>query len=964
MSAREIHSIEFTDAKRDALVYISDLPSHIDDDVQLARLVRNRLENFLLITPISIVCYSKLGAGLMRVRDNQIKARLIQDIKKIVLNPPIDASMVSFNATIQLVSFVVIENTNENRKISFPKPEEILIRWIKIYKESKPYSCDLVNIQFPNIYRVISLSFDDLSGTLSKTDFSINDLVAHVYVGADCSYFENLPKSMTREHLQEAICKSIGVENRSLVYIEVNKQTKNACILASDQARKWSAKSFLYLNGKPISRKEYLICRLLVHPISKIYNNDEILNHTMFRGKAKLIEQQGENLVLEILDKEIFENCLTLSILSIENKPELKMEIYVPFTNREDCEINIKTWYRYEMTRYKPDIMQFIADLNHSIFRYKWNADAWLQEYQNRTEHLHLEHKSSLLSDQSRRLLQMTVMLNTIGTILKKSYLINNKQVALNLDPKLKTIVYNHESLLEYGSAAKLTVTPYKETNVEVVNEDCVILYENCCKRYKKPLLLNMADAIIPGGGYITGDGTQEGNLFQRSDYFRSLDVGLDHIQEKQPERFYCSHDGQILSLSDHTKMYPIDEYGAIYTSGLTFFRKSSNNGYQYMDKPLKNVYVLGMPAYSSPKLDGNFLSPKYAVGLRKKIENIFSIAYYHKHDCLILSALGCGAFRNPPNHVSKLFRSVIEQYAGFFQTIIFSIIDDHNTGQKHNLRGNFKIFHDELHGLIVRPMLPFAQPNTICGPYRTSSDGSMIFDVRIFDLHPCQFGAICNEFYDSKHVQNYSHPPLCKQWCLTGTCTQMNEIVHMFSFIHRYPCRYGAQCKDINNEKHIQEYEHPFYCSNGGYCQDTSSDHEKAYRHLPMCEDSQRCLKYQEHITNHIEKFRHCIPNCEYENSCVHLHEREHYENYKHPFPFPCLITPYRCPLYQQFTMAKEKQHLSSEIRQHCLNFTHVCPLGRNCTNNDPSHLETSIHVLEDGELSNKERFRFLFDP
>ncbi|CAF4655711.1 unnamed protein product, partial [Rotaria magnacalcarata] len=90
-----------------------------------------------------------------------------------------------------------------------------------------------------------------------------------------------------------------------------------------------------------------------------------------------------------------------------------------------------------------------------------------------------------------------------------------------------------------------------------------------------------------------------------------------------------------------------------------------------------------------------------YAVGMRKKLENLLSIAHYHQHDCLILSALGCGAFRNPPDHIAKLFRSVIEQYAGFFQTIIFAIIDDHNSGQRHNPEGNFKSFKDELDGQI-----------------------------------------------------------------------------------------------------------------------------------------------------------------------------------------------------------------------------------------------------------------------
>jgi hypothetical protein len=41
-------------------------------------------------------------------------------------------------------------------------------------------------------------------------------------------------------------------------------------------------------------------------------------------------------------------------------------------------------------------------------------------------------------------------------------------------------------------------------------------------------------------------------------------------------------------------------------------------------------------------------LTSKYSIGTRKKIENIFDLAHQHKHDCLVLSAFGCIAFRNP----------------------------------------------------------------------------------------------------------------------------------------------------------------------------------------------------------------------------------------------------------------------------------------------------------------------------
>ncbi|CAF1213086.1 unnamed protein product [Rotaria magnacalcarata] len=455
-----------------------------------------------------------------------------------------------------------------------------------------------------------------------------------------------------------------------------------------------------------------------------------------------------------------------------------------------------------------------------------------------------------------------------------------------------------------------------------------------------------MASATSPGGGYRKGDGAQEENLFRRSDYFRSLDIDLDSVQDEIPERFYCSNDGQMRSLVDLTTMYPIDEYGAIYTSGLTFFRKSEDKGYEYMEKPLEGVHALAVAAYRNPKLDGNLLSPKYAVGMRKKLENLLSIAHYYQHDCLILSALGCGAFRNPPDHVAKLFRSVIEQYAGFFQTIIFAIIDDHNSGQRHNPEGNFKSFKDELDGQIFKPILPLNHPDTIVGPYRFLSDGSTVKDVTILDLDPCQYGAKCNALYDPKHTENYSHPPLCKERSLKGTCTKHNDSIHMSSFIHRHPCKFGAQCKDIDNSKHNQEYEHPSFCPNGSKCEDTGDDHEKAYRHLPACEFFQKCLQYQKHVTSHCEKFRHYMPRCDHGSYCVNFHERQHIENYKHPFPNPCPFTPYHCSFHEQFILEKNPRSLSDEINQHCLNFAHVCGFGRSCTDKDVLHWEKYIHV------------------
>lgn len=80
------------------------------------------------------------------------------------------------------------------------------------------------------------------------------------------------------------------------------------------------------------------------------------------------------------------------------------------------------------------------------------------------------------------------------------------------------------------------------------------------------------------------------------------------------------------------------------------------------------------------------------------KMRTIFRISIDQGHDSLVLSALGCGAFANPPAHIAKLFHQVIEEpeFKGALKLIDFAILDGNRTGLKHNPEGKLKPFQRE----------------------------------------------------------------------------------------------------------------------------------------------------------------------------------------------------------------------------------------------------------------------------
>jgi uncharacterized protein (TIGR02452 family) len=190
-----------------------------------------------------------------------------------------------------------------------------------------------------------------------------------------------------------------------------------------------------------------------------------------------------------------------------------------------------------------------------------------------------------------------------------------------------------------------------------------------------------MASGKNPGGGVKGGAGAQEENIFRRTNLFKSLYQFVDYAAQYGIKR------------SEHS--YPLDRNtGGIYSKGITVFRASDDGGYVLLKKPFQ-VSFTSVPAINRPeleKIENQYYIAKHLVEpTREKMRTILRIAGKYKHDALVLSAFGCGAFANPPYHIALLFSEVFNEreFINRFKQVVFSIIDDHNSHKEHNPEGN-----------------------------------------------------------------------------------------------------------------------------------------------------------------------------------------------------------------------------------------------------------------------------------
>ena len=272
----------------------------------------------------------------------------------------------------------------------------------------------------------------------------------------------------------------------------------------------------------------------------------------------------------------------------------------------------------------------------------------------------------------------------------------NNTVVLANqggyMSPKGEQIrIHNQDEMVNgtkfYGKKVvnDYDAIPRYETEVKVIDKDCIYAAKDLIDRGFNPCMLNMASFSTPGGGVMKGSSAQEENIFRRSNIFKSL---------------YQFHSiGENLGIEQREERYPLDyNFGGIYTPHVTIFKGGSDTRYTLLEEPFE-VAVVSVSAVKNTTLKNGKLEPWVIDTTKSKIRQIFDIALENGHDSLVLSAFGCGAYKTPPTEMAKLFKEVIEskKYKGAFKAIHFAIINLPSTNGKHNPEGNFQPFKDVL---------------------------------------------------------------------------------------------------------------------------------------------------------------------------------------------------------------------------------------------------------------------------
>ena len=176
--------------------------------------------------------------------------------------------------------------------------------------------------------------------------------------------------------------------------------------------------------------------------------------------------------------------------------------------------------------------------------------------------------------------------------------------------------------------------------------------------------VLNMANAYVPGGGYVEGMPAQEENMFRRTDCHFSITSAeiVPSIERYLPEK-------TDLLNATHGRVYLDADVPRVCIRGAED-RQRPDLGYEWLsDEDVFPFYELRAAA-KDLRGGGRFDPSDARRRIAAQLDTLVESGIAH----VVLSAFGCGAFLNPAEEIASLYKEEIGRRRSSFHCVAFAI--------------------------------------------------------------------------------------------------------------------------------------------------------------------------------------------------------------------------------------------------------------------------------------------------
>jgi uncharacterized protein (TIGR02452 family) len=195
-------------------------------------------------------------------------------------------------------------------------------------------------------------------------------------------------------------------------------------------------------------------------------------------------------------------------------------------------------------------------------------------------------------------------------------------------------------SLTQATSPAMPTVTVIKSDSYDAVHSIQSTFNANTAQK-TRICVLNMASALNPGGGVINGSLAQEESLCLRSTLYASLEPSWYRLPDLS-----CIYTPSVLVFRD-ANLQPLKLQDQYYVDVISVAAPKNPELMKIINKEGEEEWIY---AYNEDK-----------ELMMAKIRGMFDVCMEKGVTHLVLGALGCGAYHNPPREVARMFRRCVE---------------------------------------------------------------------------------------------------------------------------------------------------------------------------------------------------------------------------------------------------------------------------------------------------------------